>query len=370
MIDKKGTIYSAVFDEHRDYTSSSIFLGEERGLFDTINKPFPKLWKHYKTLKSLDWDENEVAYSSCNLDFKTCSKATYDAMIKTLAWQWEADSIAGHSLIAIMSPFITSSEATAAWTKITENEILHAATYSEIVRESFDDPSAVLEEILEVQEAKDRLVVVSDIIYEAQQASHKYALGYIDNDQHLYNTVYLFIVAMLALERIQFMSSFAVTFSICDTGAFIPFGKAVQKIAQDELEVHVQYGKDVLRYEHLTERGKLAQKQLAPTIATLLEEVVDSELDWVDYLFSEGRSLVGLNKSLLQDWVLFNAADVYRFLGIDSSYIFPKKNPLPYMERWLNMNLIQAAPQEEDLTAYKVGVMRRDDEDKVFEVTF
>jgi len=356
--------------DKKEYASTSIFLGEDRGLFDTINKPFPKLWKHYKTLKSLDWDENEISYSSCNLDFKTCSKSTYDAMIKTLAWQWEADSIAAHNLIAVMSPFITSSEATAAWTKITENEVLHAATYSEIVRESFDDPSAVLDEILEVQEAITRLEVVSEVIATAQTAGHQYGLGIIPNDQDLYDKVYLFIVSMLILERIQFMSSFAVTFSICDTGVFIPFGKAVQKIAQDELEVHVQFGKDVLRYEHLTSRGILAKETLQYTVHAMLHEVVESELQWVDFLFSEGRSLVGLNKEVLKQWVLFNAADLFSFFGLDSKYDLPKTNPLKFMERWLNMNLIQSAPQEEDLTAYKVGVMRRDDEDKIFKVDF
>ena len=353
-----------------EYENPSILLGEAKGLFDTINKPFPRIWKHYKTLKSLDWDENEVDYSSCNVDFKTCSKSTYDAMIKTLAWQWEADSVAAHHLIAILAPVTSSSEALAAWTRVADNEVLHAAAYSEIVRGSFDDPSTVLEEILQIQESIERLETVSIVIAAAKEASSAYSLDMVENDEALYSIIYLFIVAMLILERIQFMSSFAVTFSICDTGLFVPFGKIVQKIAQDELEVHVQLGKDVLYYEHKTERGKNARKSLEPTISRLISEVVESELKWVDYLFSEGRSLVGLNADILKKWVLFNAADIYRFFGIKSPYELPTSNPLKYMEQWLNMNLIQPAPQEEDVTAYKVGVMRRDDEDIKFNVEF
>ena len=42
-----------------DHTTPQIILGDEPGLFDTINKSHPALWKLYKTLKGQDWDENE-----------------------------------------------------------------------------------------------------------------------------------------------------------------------------------------------------------------------------------------------------------------------------------------------------------------------
>jgi ribonucleoside-diphosphate reductase beta chain len=52
--------------------------------------------------------------------------------------------------------------------------------------------------------------------------------------------------AMLLLERIQFMASFAITFTIAKTGLFQAIGQAVKKIAQDELEVHVEFRKQVI----------------------------------------------------------------------------------------------------------------------------
>src|SRR5690625_4478005 len=104
--------------------------------------------------KSLDWDENEFDYSSCNADFKKANRSTYDMMIKTLAWQWEADSVASRAIAPVLAPFITSSELWAAWQRISDNEVIHAATYSEIVRNSFDDPSVIIDEILRVEEAR------------------------------------------------------------------------------------------------------------------------------------------------------------------------------------------------------------------------
>ncbi len=356
-----------------DYEQPEIILGKEPGLFDTINKSHPALWKLYKTLKSQDWDENEFDYAPCNVQFKGCDRNTYDMMVKTLAWQWEADSVAARSITAVLAPVCTSSEAWAGWVEISRNEIVHAATYSEIVRNSFDNPDDILREILAVKEAMSRLQVVSDVFDAALAVSHDYARGACDNDQATFNAIYLFIVAMLCMERIQFMASFAVTFGICEgTGWFQPIGKSIQKIAQDEFEIHVQYGKEVLRALDKTARGRAAFEQCEAKIVAMINEVTASEVAWTEYAFSEGRELTGVTRRMMVDWVHFSAADVARFFGLEDEVDFPlvDVNPLKYMEAWLDMSKIQASNQEEDTAQYKVGVMQRDDRDAVFEIDF
>ena len=356
--------------EKTDYEKPKLFLGQEPGLFDTVNKHYPDIWKKYKSMKSLDWDENEFDYSSCNVEFKTCSKSVYDMMIKTLAWQWEADSVASKSIAPVMASFVTSSELWAAMQRISDNEVLHSATYSEIVRNSFDDPSVILDEVLKVEEAMERMTNVSGVFSHAYKVSHEYALRQRENDQDTYNAAFMVMVALLILERVQFMSSFAITFAICDTGMFGPIGKAVQKIAQDELEVHAEFDKAVLREELKTERGKVAFQQCEKQITDLLDEVIDSEFEWVDFLFSEGRELVGLNTEVLKRWTLFCSKDVYQFFKIKGKHTLPKQNPLKFMENWLDISKTQPSPQEQDNAQYKVSIMRRDDADEEFDADF
>lgn len=353
-----------------EYQHSNLILGVDPGLFDTIHKKYPKIWDLYKEMKSLDWSEDEFDYGQCNVDFKNCPPEVSDMMIRTLAWQWEADSIASRSIITVLAPFITSSELWAAWQRISDNEVVHAATYSEIVRMSFDNPHKVLDNILSVKESLSRLDVVSKVFADTYTLAHKYALGEIENDQDLYNQVYLTVATLLMLERVQFMASFAITFTICGSGLFQPIGKAVQKIAQDELEVHSELDKEVLRIERKTFRGKIASEILAPKISEIFHEIVRSEFLWIDYLFSDGRSLVGTNKDILKNWVLYNARVVSDFLNIETEYKMPRLNPMPNMEKWLNMNKTQAAPQEQDLAAYKVGAVVRDDTNASFDVDF
>lgn len=361
-----------MFNEQKtleQYRKTPLFLGAEPGLFDTVHKQYPKIWSLYKEMKSLDWSEDEFDYSQCNVDFKNCPKDVSEIMIKTLAFQWSADSCAAQSIIACFAPFITSSELSAAWMRISDNEIIHAATYSEIVRMSFDNPNLVLKDILKVKESVLRLSAVSNAFYELSSKGHRYALGEIAADQELYDSIYLGVCTMLMLERIQFMSSFAITFTICDSGIFQPIGQAVKKICQDELTVHVELDKEVIRTENRTEQGKTAKENTKQKVKQIFEEIVNSELAWTDYLF-DGRQLVGTNSAMVKQWVLYNSKDVAKFLDIESDFQFPKSNPMPGLENWIDMNKQQAAPQEQDLAAYKVGAVVNNDKDVSFDIDF
>lgn len=357
------TINPAIFNTNKtDYVSPSLFLGEEPGLFDTINKRYPIIWSLYKEMKLLQWDENEFDFGPCNTEFKTASRSTYEMMLLNLAYQWEADSVASRAISSIVSLYRPAPELWATWQEISSNEVVHAATYSEIVRNSFDDPKVILDWITKIDQAVSRLSAVANVMGEAHDRGHKFALGLVENDQETYNAIFMFTVALFALERIQFMSSFAVTFAICDAGMFQPIGKAVQKIANDEFKIHVELDREVLRNELKTERGQIALVQCKDKIENLLKEVTQSELKWVDFLFSEGRELVGMNADLLKNWVLFNARPVFSRFDIKSDYHFPTKNPLKFMESWLDISNIQPAPQEQDIGDYKVNVVRRNDE--------
>lgn len=357
----------------QEYAGTPIFMGPKPGLFDTVYKKHPKIWSLYKEMKSLDWSEDEFDYTQCNLDFKNCDPQVAEMMIRTLAWQWEADSVASRSMISIMSPFITSSEAWAAMQRISDNEVVHAATYSEIVRMSFDNPHEVLDDILKVKESLGRLSILEETLDACYNLSIDYARGVAPHSYETYRDgPFKAMVALLMLERVQFPDSFGITFVICSTGIFQPIGKAVQKICQDELEVHSEYDFEVLRTEFATPWGRRALQELRPWITDLLTAFIEREFTWLDYLFGEGRSLTGSTEELQRQWVLFNAKPVADFFGITNAlpYTLPTENPLPILDKWIDMNKTQAAPQEQDIAAYKVGVVISDDNDVEFDANF
>lgn len=350
-----------------NYETTPLFLGEDPGLFDTVNKNYPVIWSKYKTLKKMDWDENEFDYSACNVEFKTCDPNIYKLMIKTLAWQWEADSTASRAILPIVSPFLSSSELYAAYAEITKNEIVHAASYSEIVRSSFDDPRSVLNEILAVKESVSRLHTVAKYMGEVYEISHLLALGKLEKtDTRVQDAVVMFVVLMFGLERIQFMSSFALTFDICDTGLFNAIGKAVQKIAQEEFEVHVAVGREVFKHlpKDWVERNR-------SKIKDIFDEIVRSELAWNDFMFTDIERANRVTRDSLNQWCLFNAKDAYTTMGVvNDQFTFPDENPYPWMMMWLDISKTQASPQEEDNGGYKVNVIRANDRGIKFPISF
>lgn len=249
---------------------------------------------------------------------------------------------------------------------------LHAVTYSEIVRNSFDNPDEVMSEILEVKQSLERLTAVAEVFSKTKEMVLEYALDNSKYSQELYNQVYLFLFTLFCMERIQFMASFAITFNICETTKmFQPIGAAVRKIALDEYEIHVQGCKMILAAMYEEEAGKTAYEANKDKMLEVLNEVVANEERWNEYLFNEVE-LVGLNLDLINKWVHFNATDVATTLSLTDGIKFKQilTNPLPFMESWLNIDNVQMSPQEEQPTNYKLGVVVDDSGEEEFDVDF
>lgn len=365
------TLPKSIFNETKtDYENTPLFLGQQAGLLDTINIRHPKIWELYLKMKSLDWDHAEFDFTSCNAEFKSCPKNIKDIMIKTIAWQWESDSIAARAIAPIVAPFVSSTELWACWQRISDNEVLHASTYSEIVRNSFDNPDEVLSEVLKVTESLQRAKTISDVFQNTYVVSHKLALGEVEKNQETYNQIFMFVCALYMMERIQFINSFAVTFAIAETNVFVPIANAVRKICQDELEVHSVLDRLILTSELNTKRGQTALRECKPLIQKMFDEVIETEFRWAEYILPEGQEMIGFNAELLNKSNLFNASQVKEVLQLECRHEIPKTNPLKFMDTWVNVNAIQGSPQENRDVSYMLGGVEKDDGEVQFEVDF
>lgn len=366
-------ISSTIFNTEKNYelTNGSLFLQQEPGLLDSINRANPEIFALYKKMKSLDWDENEFPFDSCIAEFQTCDRNQYDIMIKTLAWQWEADSVAAHSIAPIVAPFVSSSDLWAAWLRVSDNEVLHGLTYSEIVKGSFVDYKATFAAVLGEVEAYRRLSTIASVMAYTKTISAQLMDGRISRDDpRARDAIMLFTIAMFLLERVQFMSSFAITFSFAEAGMFLPIGKAVQKICNDEFNVHVQLDKAILRNELGLRVGRDSFDRIKPQVLKMIEEVGNSEIFWtMRSLFAGGRQLVGCNAEMVCDWVQFGLTDVYDTLGLkNEKFKIIRKNPLPFIEDWIDINKNQGSPQEEKGGNYLLGGFQDTSGDKVYDI--
>jgi ribonucleoside-diphosphate reductase beta chain len=340
-------------------------MGEAPALHDSINVNYPQLSRLWSKQVSNRWMFDEFNHDQSRLDLLNCPKSVYQVMLMNLAYQWEADSVASRAIAPAFAPFVTCSEL---WETLMENtnmEIMHAKTYAEIVRQCVPNPQEVFKMVMESDKTLARAETVNKVLSNLVKTGALYTLrnsGYslALDDQEVYNAVFLGVCAMYFLERLQFMASFPATFAIPEQGYCQSIGKAVQKIMVDEYDCHAPTGRDILRIELKTTRGQIAWQQCRVHIEKMLNEVIEREFSFGEYLFSEGRAIVGYNTVLNREWVLYNAQDCADELGITLLYERIKINPLPWMENWLDIDKTQNAMQEADGNNYALNVVKDD----------
>lgn len=343
-----------------------LFLGEELGLYDSVNCCHSELFDVYKQQVSQRWVETEFNHEQSRLDMLSCPKNIHDVMLLNLSFQFVLDSVASRAIAPLFAPFVTNSELWAALMENSNMEVVHALSYSEIVRQCVANPDDVFKLSVQNEKTIQRAVKVVSVFDALQKAGAEYTLGIRKNDQDTYNVVFKGLVALYILERLQFMASFAATFAVVEQGYFQSIGKMVQKIMLDEIFCHYTTDAIALKIELSTERGKIAMQQCKEEILEMIEEVTKQEHQWSEYLFSDGRAIVGLNATLLNEWVDYNTQSVYDGLGLSEAIPFKRvvSNPLKWMDNWIEIDKFQSALQEQDGNNYALNVVKNDLEDE------
>lgn len=330
-----------------------LFLGDDQGLVDTINRNYPQLEELYQQQLSQIWNEFEIDLTQDQMDMKNLPAGTVDLMVKTISWQWLADSVASRSISMILGKYITNTELEDLVNVWSLFETIHARAYSHIVKQTFADPTQA------IQDTYDNIEVIqrSDVIVKAFNAVEE-----LDNNattEEKQDAIIGAFVALFALEAIAFMASFAVTFAIGEQGFFQGITQEVKLISRDE-KLHTRMDYSILDILIKDPTWLNAIERNKTNIQSILDEVVVNELSWTDYVFTEGRQVVGLTAPMLKDYVRYMAAPVYKALGAQVIFEVPKNNPLPYMDNYLDGSNVQSAPQEIQSTSYNLGTLEDD----------
>lgn len=334
-----------------------LFLGEGLALLDTINKPHPKLFALYEQQMAFGWKWNEVNLSQDRMDMTKAPKEVVDLMVDTLLYQWHIDSVAANGIIQLFSPFISSSVLASLFTEITRMEVIHAHSYSHIIQQTMQDPHKALEKAMTLQSSLDRGEGIVSWFDKLAAMGAKLRLGMVKKDDgEVVDTVIMAMVNLYILEQLSFISSFAVTFAISELRYFQGIGRLVGLICRDEWHVHA--AADKLIVEELKEVYPKHFKRLQPQILKMISDAVTTEKTWNNYLFSN-RTCVGLTETLLNEWVDYMAQYIYSTIGVDSP-VEIKRNPLPYMNYYLDPNSTQIAAQESDLNSYQLDSIADD----------
>ena len=70
--------------------------------------------------------------------------------------------------------------------------------------------------------------------------------------------------------------------------------------------------------------------------------------------------MLGLNETLLGEFVEYRGALCMRAVGLPVPFKAPGSNPLPWTNSWIASKSVQVAPQETEITSYIIGGVKQD----------
>lgn len=340
-----------------------LFLGDALGFADTVNVTYPKLSEWYEEQMGQFWRETEFSLEQDKIDIKEADPKERDVMIHNLVSQWLLDSVASRSILETIAPFTTNSEMLSCLTAWTMFEEIHARAYSFIARQCFEDPNVVIQEAKKNINVAYRSAIIGTVFNQTNQMAAKYTQGLDVSPADLRRQLVKTFAALYSLEAVSFMASFACTFALVETGRYQGIGNEITSIQRDEV-LHAKLDRIVLDIM-LNQEGYAREfNEVKDEVRYIFDEVIRQEFSWAEYIFSEGRRAVGLTTDLLKDYVRYLGKPMYDRLGIywdeQEFGVPPKTNPLPYMDKYLSPDQIQAAAQEIEITNYRVGSLSND----------
>jgi ribonucleoside-diphosphate reductase beta chain len=333
-----------------------IFLGDDLGLFDTVHVNYPELEKLYNIQMSQIWSEFEIDLTQDKMDMLYAPKEVTDLMVKTISWQHLVDSAAAKSITSILIRHCTNSEAEGMFQAQALFEVIHARTYSHIIKQTFVNPTQMLHDTY----VNTRVLKRSEVIVDTFNSIYNMP---VDTPRKvMIRELIKTMFALMGLEAISFMGSFAVTFAIGETDLYQGICKLVGLICRDEI-LHARMDYAVLVNLLKDPEWKEAFEELRPYIKKILDSIIEQETSWTDYLFSEGRQVVGLNAILLKEYIYYLAYPIYQAFGIQFDFQIVKELPLPYMLEYIDTSVVQTAAQELQLSNYNIGAIEDDTDD-------
>jgi ribonucleoside-diphosphate reductase beta chain len=342
-----------------DYLSRKMFLDPEGPVtiqrFEEVK--YNKLQKIEQTARGFFWQPEEVSLSKDANDFKDASDAVKHIFTSNLLRQTALDSLQGRGPAQVFTPVVSLPELEALmynWSFFETN--IHSRSYSHIIRNIYNVPKEVFNTIHDTKEIVDMASSVGEYYDRLHHINCRKEMGeQISEEEHV-KAIWLALNASYALEAFRFMVSFATSLAMVENKIFIGNGNIISLILQDEL-LHKEWTAWMINQVVKEDpRFARAKESCEREVYQLYMDVIAEEKQWADYLFKKGP-VIGLNASILKDFVDYTAAGALKEIGIKYLQAHPKTTPIPWFNKHSDTSKKQTALQENESTNYIIGVM-------------
>ena len=342
-----------------DYLNRKMFLDPEGPVtiqrFEEVK--YKKIADFETTARGFFWVPEEVSLTKDANDFKEASDAVKHIFTSNLLRQTALDSLQGRAPSQVFTPVVSLPELEALiynWSFFETN--IHSRSYSHIIRNIYNVPKDVFNTIHDTKEIVDMASSVGRYYDELHKVNCRKELGQDVNEKEHIKAIYMALHASYALEAFRFMVSFATSLAMVENKIFIGNGNIISLILQDEL-LHKGWTAYLIN-QVVKEDSRFAQvkSECDAEVYQLYLDVIREEKEWADYLFKMGP-VIGLNATVLKDFVDYTAVSALKEIGIRYNNPAPKTTPIPWFNKHVDTSKKQTALQENESTNYVIGVM-------------
>lgn len=378
---------STVFNTQQvDVLNEPMFFGSGLGLarYDIQrHKVFEELIE--KQL-SFFWRPEEVNLMLDSAQFNKLPQFQQDIFTNNLKYQSLLDSIQGRAPSAVLMALISDPSLDTWVATWTFSETIHSRSYTHIMRNLYTDPSKVFDEIVldeaimkraesigkyyddvlvktrEWENAKEIFKCFSENEYDLEAYSN--SLTHLEEcKRDLMKSLYLCLHVINALEAIRFYVSFACTFNFHKNMEIMEGNAKIMKfIARDE-QLHLKGTQYIIRQlQSGTDGDEWVQiaKECEQEAVDIFMEVNSQEKEWAAHLFKDG-TCPGINTQSMCAFVDYLTVSRMKQCGLPCPITdAPTKHPYPWIREYLNSDLVQAAPQEVEISSYLVAQIDND----------
>ena len=341
----------------KSHLKKNMFFDEGVDIARYDQVKYPQIDKITEKQLGFFWRPEEVDVSKDKADFNKLSKHEQHIFTSNLKRQILLDSVQGRAPNLAFLPIVSLPELenwVETWSFF---ETIHSRSYTHIIRNIYPDPSHVFDNMLDIKQiiecGQDIATYYDDLIINNNGPTNK--------KEHK-KSLWMCMMSANALEGIRFYVSFACSWAFAELKKMEGNAKIIKFIARDE-NTHLAGTTTLLRLmrKEDKEMDKIAI-ECEQQCRDLFIKVIQQEKEWAEYLFRNG-SMIGLNETILKDYVEWIGAKRMRAVGLTPPYKVPLANPLPWTEKWIAGGNVQVAPQETEISSYVVGGVKKDVDD-------
>lgn len=363
-----------------------LFLGDNatnRNIQTFHDPKYPWILEFAEEMRSIgNWSKNEIDLSKEKADFDSLDEAGRHIFENGLKFAIALDSCAGRGPLQLFNDGGISNNPE--WelyiTNHQNNELLHSESYTEMVRAIFNDVDDFIDSIIQDKFVQDRAETILGAFNSATEVMDKYQanlVGSVNNmtnifpevtEKELKRAIYKSAMVLNMFEGIRFFATFVTAWSFSEqpTKLFAGSSNIFKLIARDEM-IHLDVFQKVLKMLRTDESEGFVEvaAEMEDEIYELFESAYTEEMDWVDHLFSRGSPLIGMNAAILKEYMDYIFAVRMTNIGLDPKKLGLTlgKNPLPWVDNYLDSSHIKSAPQEIESVNYVAAIDNSQDED-------